>query len=171
VLGKEYERQDCSIARALEIIGERWTLLIIRDAMYGVRRFTDFQAHLDVPKAVLSGRLAGLVNDGILKRTPDPDYHRRHVYELTADGRRLWPVLHALLIWGGRQRRASSRVFKHVSCGTPLDEYAACPACKLTPDVADVITEPRRGHGGLRDDPVALALRGPHRMLEPVKTA
>jgi len=171
MLGKEYERQDCSIARALEIIGERWTLLIIRDAMYGVRRFTDFQTHLDIPKAVLSDRLAGLVKDEILGRTPDPDHHGRHVYELTAAGRRLWPVLHALLVWGGRQRRTNSRVFKHANCRTPLDENAACPTCHLTPDVADIITEPLRGHHGLRDDPVALALRGPHRMLEPVKTA
>jgi len=64
MLGKDYQRQDCSLARALEAIGERWTLLIVRDAFYGVRRFNEFQAHLDVPKAVLSDRLSGLVDDG-----------------------------------------------------------------------------------------------------------
>ena len=70
MLGKDYERQDCSIARALEVVGERWTLLIVRDALYGVRRFNDFHAHLDVPKAVLSDRLSSLVEHGILERGP-----------------------------------------------------------------------------------------------------
>ena len=83
MLGKDYERQDCSLARALETIGERWTLLIVRDSLYGVRRFNEFQAHLDVPKAVLSDRLAGLVQDGVLERRPDPDHAGRHLYELT----------------------------------------------------------------------------------------
>ena len=77
MLGKDYEGQDCAIARALEVIGERWTLLIVRDALYGVRRFSDFHAHLDVPKAVLSDRLTGLVEHGILERRPDPDHAGR----------------------------------------------------------------------------------------------
>ena len=75
------------------MIGERWTLLIVRDAFYGVRRFNEFQAHLDIPKAVLSDRLAGLVEDGILERLPDPDHAGRHLYELTAAGRDLWPAV------------------------------------------------------------------------------
>ncbi|MBV8713141.1 MAG: helix-turn-helix transcriptional regulator, partial [Solirubrobacterales bacterium] len=70
MLGKDYEAQDCSLARALEVIGERWTLLILRDAFFGVRRFNDFHVHLDIPKAVLSDRLSGLVEDGILEREP-----------------------------------------------------------------------------------------------------
>jgi DNA-binding HxlR family transcriptional regulator len=170
MLGKEYERQDCSIARSLEVVGERWTLLIVRDAIYGVRRFTDFQTHLDVPKAVLSDRLGGLVEHGILERKPDPDHRGRHLYELTAAGRELWPVLHALLVWGGHHRHANSRTFKHASCGTKLGEDSGCPSCKTTPDVADIITEPHRGRGSLRDDPVAIALRVPHRLLEPIET-
>lgn len=171
MLGKEYERQDCSIAGALEVIGERWSLLIVRDAMYGVRRFSDFQSHLDVPRAVLSDRLARLVDNKVLDRTPDPEHHGRHLYELTAAGRELWPVLYALLVWGARHRRTNGRVFKHASCLTPLDAAAGCPTCGQTPDVADVITEPKRGRRSLRYDPVAVALRGPHRMLEPVRTA
>src|SRR2546423_15667325 len=73
MLGKDYEGQDCSLARALEVVGERWTLLIVRDAFYGVRRFSDFAAHLDIPRAVLSDRLAGLVEDGLMQRRPDPE--------------------------------------------------------------------------------------------------
>jgi DNA-binding HxlR family transcriptional regulator len=171
MLGKQYTGQDCSIARSLEVIGERWTLLIVRDAIYGVRRFSDFQAHLDVPKAVLSDRLSGLVEDGVLERRPDPERQGRHLYELTDAGRELWPVLHGLLVWGGHHRATNSRVFKHATCGTTLNEAAACPACRLTPNVAEIVTEPRRGRGPGRSDPVAVALRGPHRLLEPLQTA
>jgi DNA-binding HxlR family transcriptional regulator len=167
MLGKDYEKQDCSIARTLEVIGERWTLLIVRDAFYGVRRFSDFQSHLDIPRAVLSDRLNGLVDDGILERHPDPDHAGRHLYELTAAGRELWPVLNAMVSWGGRNRRANGRVFKHAVCLTRLDEAGACPKCEVTPLPEDILTEPRRG-ARLRDDPVAIALQGPHRLLDPL---
>src|ERR1700759_2998705 len=120
MLGKTYEGQDCSIAGALEAVGERWTLLIIRDAFYGVSHFNDFQAHLDIPKAVLSERLAGLVEEGILGRRPDPGERGRHIYELTDAGRDLWPAIHALLVWGGRHRAPNTRIFKHAACGTVL---------------------------------------------------
>lgn len=171
MLGKDYIGQDCALARALEVVGERWTLLILRDAFYGVRRFKDFQAHLDIPKAVLSDRLAGLVEDGILERRPDPQHAGRHVYELTASGRDLWPTLHALLMWGSRHRAPNSRVFKHAACGTPLDDHGECPACRITPGPEDILSEPRRpGRRALRDDPVATALRTPHRLLEPIET-
>ncbi len=168
MLGKDYERQDCSLARALEAVGERWTLLVVRDAFYGVRRFNDFQAHLDIPKAVLSDRLSGLVEDGILERRPDPEHAGRHLYELTAAGRDLWPVLRALLAWGGRHRHPNSRVFKHAACGTRLDESGYCATCALMPGPEDILTERRRGHRMLRDDRVAVALRTPHRLLEPL---
>jgi DNA-binding HxlR family transcriptional regulator len=168
MLGKDYEHQDCAIARTLEVVGERWTLLIVRDAMFGVRRFSDFHAHLDIPKAVLSDRLSGLVEHGVLERRPDPDHGGRYLYELTAAGRGLWPVLHALVVWGDHNNFQNSRLFRHVTCGSELDEAAECPACGITPAVADIVTEPRPGRGMHRDDPVAVALRGPHRMLEPL---
>ncbi|MBV8734243.1 MAG: helix-turn-helix transcriptional regulator [Solirubrobacterales bacterium] len=171
MLGNKYVRQDCSIAGALEVIGERWTLLIVRDAMYGVRRFTDFQSHLDIPKAVLSDRLAGLVEDGVLERTPDPTRRGSHQYELTQAGRELWPVLHALLVWGGRHGRPNSRIFMHASCQTELAADGSCPTCNLTPNLADIATRPRPGRARLRDDPIAVALRRTHRMLEPIETA
>jgi DNA-binding HxlR family transcriptional regulator len=152
------------------VAGERWTLLIIRDAFYGVRRFNDFQAHLDVPKAVLADRLRGLVAERVLERRADPEHAGRYLYELTAAGRELWPALHALLVLGGRYRHSNSRVFKQAACDTALDDSGSCPTCKLTPGPQEIITEPRRGHGSLRDDPVALALRAPHRLLAPVET-
>jgi DNA-binding HxlR family transcriptional regulator len=172
MLGKDYQRQDCSLARALEVVGERWTLLIVRDAFYGVRRFNDFQAHLDVPKAVLSDRLNGLVEDGIMERLPDPRHAGRHLYELTSAGRDLWPALHALLAWGERHRRPNSRMFTHAACGTEIDASGLCPACQQTPEADDIVTKLRggRGRGKLRDDPVTTALQAPHRLLEPVET-
>jgi DNA-binding HxlR family transcriptional regulator len=71
-LPREYAGEDCPLARSLEIIGERWTLLIIRDAFYGVRRFSDFRDHLGIPRAVLAERLGLLVEHGILERSPAP---------------------------------------------------------------------------------------------------
>lgn len=172
VLGKDYTAQDCSLARALEVIGERWTLLILRDAFFGVRRFNDFQAHLDIPKAVLSSRLSSLVDDGILARQPDPQHAGRHLYELTAAGQDLWPALHALLAWGDRHRASNSREFKHAGCDTSLDEHGHCPACGISPDPHDICTEPRRGRRRqpIRHDPVSIALQTPHRLLEPIDT-
>ncbi len=170
VLGKNYQGQDCAMARALEMVGERWTLLIIRDAFFGVRRFSDFQAHLDVPKAVLSDRLGGLVQDGILDRRPDPGHGGRHLYELTEAGRELWPVVSALLSWGSRHGAPNSRVFRHTACGTLLDEHSHCPVCDVTPGPEDILMEPRRRSAGRRGDAVSVALRSPHRLLEPVET-
>jgi DNA-binding HxlR family transcriptional regulator len=170
VLGKDYDGQDCSLARALEVVGERWTLLVLRDAFYGVRRFNDFQAHLDIPKAVLSDRLSGLVEDGILVRRPDPKHAGRHLYELTATGRELWPALYALLVWGSRNRAPNSRVFRHAECGTPLDDAGYCAKCELRPGAEDILMKPRPRRPTRRDDPVAIALRAPHRLLEPIET-
>jgi DNA-binding HxlR family transcriptional regulator len=169
MLGKDYERQDCALARALEVVGERWTLLIVRDAFYGVRRFNDFQTHLDVPKAVLSDRLGWLVENEILERRPDPNHAGRHLYELTPAGRDLWPALYALLVWGSRHRSPGSRVYKHAACGTGLNDAGYCTNCDVTPGPEDVLAEPRRGRAAVRDDPVAIALRAPHRLLEPVE--
>ena len=169
MLGKDYERQDCALARALEVVGERWTLLIVRDAFYGVRRFNDFQAHLDIPKAVLSDRLGGLVEEGVLERRPDPQHAGRQLYELTSAGRDLWPVLNALLAWGGRHRDRNSLVFRHAICRAELDD-GRCARCDVTPTPQDILTEPRRDRRPLRDDPVAVALRTPRRLLEPIQT-
>ena len=170
MLGKDYNGQDCSLARALEVIGERWTLLIVRDAFFGVRRFSDFQAHLDIPRAVLSDRLNGLVDGGVLARRPDPQHAGRQLYDLTGAGRELWPALHALLVWGGRHGDPNSRVFSHAPCGTRLDDAGRCPICDLTPGPEDVVTTLQRGRRPRRDDPVAVALRAPHRLLEPLLT-
>src|SRR6201996_7486183 len=94
-LPKDYTGEGCSLARALEVVGERWTLLIVRDAFFGVRRFSDFAAHLDIPRAVLTHRLAALVGAGVLAAAPGP--HGHDEYSLTAKGLDLWPVVRSLL--------------------------------------------------------------------------
>ncbi|RAY12259.1 transcriptional regulator [Actinomadura craniellae] len=162
-LGKDYAGQNCSIARALEVVGERWTLLIIRDAFFGVRRFSDFLAHLDCPRAVLSGRLQTLVESGVLTK-------RLGEYTLTESGRELWPIVYMLGQWGGRHFSADgpTRVLVHAECGTPIDPAGDCPPCGVPgvpPTDLEVHTVPGRD---LRDDPVARALRSPHRLLEPL---
>jgi DNA-binding HxlR family transcriptional regulator len=169
VLGKDYPGQDCSLARALEVVGERWTLLIIRDAFYGVRRFSDFAAHLDIPRAVLAERLRGLVETGLMERRPDAERPGREVYELTRSGRELWPALHALIRWGARfsTRPGSPRRFLHAACDTVLDERGECPHCEVAPKPKDVVTI-GPGKGPFRTDPVSAALHSPRRLLQPL---
>ncbi|KAA0024293.1 winged helix-turn-helix transcriptional regulator [Antrihabitans cavernicola] len=163
-LGKDYARQNCSLARALEVVGERWTLLILRDAFYGVRRFSDFSVHLDIPKAVLAARLHALVDSGLL----DKDGHD---YVLTATGRELWPVVHMLARWGERHFTdgAPSRLFLHADCGTRVDADGRCSVCRTypTPDDLEIHPGPGMNPQG-RDDAVAIALRKPHRLLTPI---
>jgi DNA-binding HxlR family transcriptional regulator len=163
-----YEAQNCSLARALELIGERWTLLIIRDAFYGVRRFNHFRDHLDIPRAMLVERLATLVDNGILSRCPDPDHAARYLYELTPLGRDLWPALHALLCWGARVAGPNQLRFLHVVCGNEIDNHGNCRACDLTPAPTAIATEPRSRKPGGRTDAVAIALRQRHTLLEPL---
>jgi DNA-binding HxlR family transcriptional regulator len=170
MLGKDYQGQDCALARALEVVGERWTMLIVRDAFFGVRRFNDFQAHLDIPKAVLSDRLTGLAEEGILDRRPDPAHAGRHVYELTPAGRDLWPALYALLMWGGRHRAPNSRLYQHAICGAGLDQAGRCEKCQVTPGPGDIQIALSPGHRLVRSDPVSLVLRAPHRLLDPIET-
>jgi len=166
-LGVDYAQQDCSLARALELIGERWTLLILRDCFFGVRRFTDFQTHLDISKAVLTQRLSGLVEAGLLEKSP---VGGRDEYTLTDEAVALWPALFALNQWGERQsQRGPRRIFAHVECGTDLDPLGLCPTCGSTPGPDSLEVRPGPGVAQApRSNPVSAALRTPHRLLDPL---
>jgi DNA-binding HxlR family transcriptional regulator len=158
------------MARALEVVGERWTLLILRDLFMGVRRFSDLHAHLDIPRAVLTARLRALVEQGIVERRPyRPD---RSEFQLTAAGRELWPVVHGLIVWGDRHRPVDGgprRLFVHAACGTALAAAGDCPSCGTTPDPSEIVTRPGPGvDPARRDDRVSRALREPHRLLAPL---
>ncbi|KAA2258577.1 helix-turn-helix transcriptional regulator [Solihabitans fulvus] len=102
--GVVIDNDRCSIARALGVLGERWSLLIVRDVFNGVRRFDELRDHLGVARNVLSQRLAGLVDAGLLTREPYQDFgsRQRYQYELTHRGRDLWPILMTLMAWGDR---------------------------------------------------------------------
>ena len=100
MLRRDYEGQNCSIARALEVVGERWTLLIVRDAFLGRRRFDEFQASLGISRNVLTERLNRLVEEGILERVPYHEHPKRYEYRLTKKGRDLHLALTGLRQWG-----------------------------------------------------------------------
>jgi DNA-binding HxlR family transcriptional regulator len=99
---KTFARMNCSIARALELVGEWWTMLILREAFLGTRRFHDFQENLGIARNILSARLKKLVARGILERVAAPGGGRRFEYHLTGKGRAFFPVLMALMQWGDR---------------------------------------------------------------------
>jgi DNA-binding HxlR family transcriptional regulator len=106
---KTFARMNCSIARALELVGEWWTMLILREAFLGTRRFHDFQCNLGIARNILSARLKKLVARGILERVSGPDGGRRLEYRLTDKGRDFFPVLMALMQWGDRWVAGSDR--------------------------------------------------------------
>lgn len=171
-LGKNYEGQHCSLARALEMVGERWTLLIVRDAFFGVRRYGDLLAHLDIPRAVLADRLGTLVEAGILERRRYQDSPPRDEYLLTDRGVELWSVIFPLMAWGERHFATGLRLrtFRHAKCGTEIDAASRCPACGIDVPPADIEAHPGPGAPAQpRQDLVSVALRaGPHRLLQPV---
>ncbi|MFG3344276.1 winged helix-turn-helix transcriptional regulator [Streptomyces sp. NPDC048018] len=145
-LPRDYGGQSCALSRSMEIVGERWTLLIVRDAFQGVRRFGEFAAHLSVPRAVLTDRLATLTGAGVLERRPGAG--RREVYGLTAKGIALWPAVRALSAWGERFHPAEGgarRVYVHAADGAPVDEDGRCTACGGHVPVADLVVVPGPG--------------------------
>jgi DNA-binding HxlR family transcriptional regulator len=123
MLGKTYDGQYCSIARSLEIVGERWSLLIMREALLaGITRFSDFQHNLGIATNVLATRLDGFVTAGLMERDRNGDYR------LTDKGRDLHPVLMAFNAWGNRWHAPEGPPgeFVHVGCGEPVALQARC---------------------------------------------
>ncbi|GAA3121660.1 winged helix-turn-helix transcriptional regulator [Streptomyces rectiviolaceus] len=171
-LGKDYAAQDCSIARALEVVGERWTLLVVRDALYGVRRYNDFLVHLGIPRAVLASRLQSLTAAGVLEKRPCAQAPSRHEYVVTGRGRALWPTLLALGAWGRDTFSETKplRYFRHATCGTDLGLAGDCPACGVLVPVEDVEMVPGPGLDPDPSDPVSRALLAPRRLLTAVET-
>jgi DNA-binding HxlR family transcriptional regulator len=121
----------CSIARTLEIIGDRWTVLILRDVFRGVRRFEQLHRDLGIARNLLTDRLGRLVEHGVLVKVPYQDRPPRHEYRLTAKGAALSPALIALMHWGDRWCADGDppTVLVHDACGEPLDLQVACPRC------------------------------------------
>jgi DNA-binding HxlR family transcriptional regulator len=170
-LPKDYAGDGCSLARALEVVGERWTLLIVRDAFYGVRRFGDFAAHLAVPRAVLTHRLSALVEADVL--TIVPGAHGHDEYVLTGKGLGLWPAVRALLTWGDDYYSAKGprRLFRHALDDGEVAQDGTCAVCGGVPPAADLVVAPGPGWSPRPGKPdfVSAAMAGPHRLLTPVR--
>ena len=133
MLGRTYEDQICSISRTLEVVGERWTLLIVRDIFFGVRRFGDLQTSLGVARNVLTDRLNHLVEDGIVAREPYQELPTRYEYALTPKGMDLLPVLLAMMQWGDKHALPAAgppRLVRHLHCGGEVGQHLACTKCE-----------------------------------------
>jgi len=135
----ELHRQPCSVARALSVVGDRWTLLVLRDCFLGVRRFDHFQERLGTTRHVLAHRLRRLVEAGVLDRVAYQSRPRRYEYRLTAKGRDLYPVIVGLTSWGDRwmtDRRGRPLDLVHTACGARTTPVLTCPECQEPVDAS-----------------------------------
>lgn len=132
MLKREYDTQTCSIARSLEVVGERWSLLILRSVFLGVHRFDDLLDEVGITRSVLTARLQRLVGEGVLKRVPYQQRPTRYEYRATAKGSELFPVVMHLLRWGDAhypEPGGVPRVVEHVGCGGRPDDHLMCDRC------------------------------------------
>jgi DNA-binding HxlR family transcriptional regulator len=140
--------ENCSMARALAVLGDRWTLLILRDAFLRVRRFEDFEKSLKIARRVLSERLALLVNEGILARVPYQERPTRYEYRLTEKGLDLFPVMISIVHWGDRHystKDGPPLLHRHLACGHDFRSVLTCSECGETVGPRDVEVHPGPG--------------------------
>ncbi len=160
---KSFETMNCSVAQCLEVIGEWWSMLIVRDAFLGVRRFDDFQLRLGISRNILTTRLASLVETGVLQKVQYQERPVRHEYRLTEKGHDLWPVLTTMREWGDKWAapRGAPLDLVHDACGEVLVVAHTCHTCGEPVDHRTVHARPGPGarptdQGGLvprRDAP------------------
>ena len=126
------EQERCSVARTVAVIGDRWSLLILRDCFLRVRRFEEFQSRLGVTRHVLADRLKKLVRFGVLRRAPYQQNPTRYEYILTQKGLDLYPVVMAIVHWGDEHmvdERGRPLLHEHKSCGKMFDPVMVCSEC------------------------------------------
>jgi DNA-binding HxlR family transcriptional regulator len=154
MLGRTYDAQNCSAARALELVGERWSLLIIRDALFaGHARFADFQRSLGVAPNILTNRLDGFVAAGLMERRRYSEHPEHYEYLLTGKGRDLAPVIVALSAWGDQHAAPHGPPirYEHATCGSQIQQQIRCAACGE--QVRNTGIRARPGPGLLPPDP------------------
>jgi DNA-binding HxlR family transcriptional regulator len=141
-----YSNEHCSVAAALQVVGDPWTLLILRDAFLGVRRFDEWQARLGVARNVLAARLKTLVEQGVLETRLYNEHPPRKDYVLTPRGRDLLPVILTLKAWGDRHVYGEAgRPLEHVHvCGADLEIETVCVACGKAVENRELTPRPRR---------------------------
>jgi DNA-binding HxlR family transcriptional regulator len=158
MLGRTYDRENCSAARALEIVGERWSLLIIRNAMFGgMTRFTEFQRALGIAPNILASRLEWFVEAGLMQTRPLGGDHETHEYVLTTKGLDLQPVIIALTAWGDRWAapQGPPNIYEHEGCGGRIHQHLHCEDCGAAPAPTEVVARP--GPGSSYEEPPTFA--------------
>ena len=156
----ELENEACSLARTLAIIGDRWTLLILRDCFLRVRRYEDFQQRLGIGRGVLSDRLGQLVNAFILAKVPYQNNPRRYEYRLTPKGLDLYPIIMSIVHFGDEHladKKGRPLLHRHRKCGRLFDPVMTCSECGEPLDPRDVEPEPGPGARGAQHLPVSAA--------------
>jgi DNA-binding HxlR family transcriptional regulator len=137
---KSFAAMHCSVAQCLEVVGEWWSMLILRDAFLGVSRFDVFQDRLGISRNVLNQRLTRLVESGILVKVPYSQHPPRYDYQLTDKGRDLWPVLGSMRQWGDKYAAPDGPpvLMQHSSCGQISTAVMTCSTCGEPMDVSDL---------------------------------
>ena len=155
MLGRTYDDQNCSIARSLELMGERWTMLVLREAFTGRRRFDEMAEDLGIARNVLTARLQRLVDEGVLAKVRYQERPERFEYRLTEKGLDLWPILISLLQFGDQHYAPNGPpvVLTHKDCGGTIDVHRTCERCGAKLNARDV-----RAHRGPGANIAAAAL-------------
>ena len=143
----ELDQEPCSLARTLSVIGDRWTLLILRDCFLKVRRFDDFQVRLGIGRPILADRLAKLVAAGVLTKVAYRPNPVRHEYRLTQKGLDLHPVIMSIVHWGDSHMAGDAGrplLHRHATCGNVFDPVQVCSECgeALDPRAVEVLAGP-----------------------------
>ncbi|HEY3810665.1 MAG TPA: helix-turn-helix domain-containing protein [Acidimicrobiales bacterium] len=128
---KSFADMDCSVAQCLEVVGEWWSMLVMRDCFLGVTRFDDFQRRLGISRNILQQRLSRLVAAGLLVRVPYQEHPPRYDYRMTDKGRDLWPVVNAMREWGDKYAAPAGPPLHlaHKGCGQVTHTQVICAAC------------------------------------------
>lgn len=140
----DLDQERCSVARTVSVIGDRWTLLVLRDCFLGVRRFEDFQQRLGISRPMLVDRLRKLVGNGVLKKVAYQQAPLRHEYRLTPAGLDLHPILMAIVHWGDvhmSDETGRPLLHRHSKCGHLFDPQTVCSVCHAPLEAKDVAVE------------------------------
>jgi len=142
------EEESCSISRTLAVIGDRWSLLVLRDCFLRVRRFEEFQSRLGITRHLLADRLKKLVRHGVLRRVPYQTSPKRHEYILTQKGLDLYPILMAIVHWGDvhmADERGRPLLHQHKTCGHMFNPVMVCSECGEPLNAREVQVHPGPG--------------------------
>lgn len=148
MLDRLYETQTCSIARSLEVVGERWSILILRSISLGATRFDDLQSSTGITRSMLTTRLRTLIDEGVIEKRQYSEKPPRYEYLLTEKGQDLWPVMVHLMKWGDRyylDPKGPPTIVQHRGCGGEPDLHLICDRCGKPLERSDIKTIPGPG--------------------------